>query len=102
METQTLAGKTIAVPETRELDLFAALLERRGAQVLRCPLVVIRDAADPAPVLNFIRRFAEGACDDPITCITCATNRHRSPRLKFPAAQASTLSRLRAVFANRR
>jgi uroporphyrinogen-III synthase len=64
METQTLAGRTIAVPETRELDLFAALLERRGARVLRCPLVAIRDAADPAPVLNFIRRFAEGACDD--------------------------------------
>ena len=64
METQTLAGRTIAVPETRELDLFATLLERRGARVLRCPLVAIRDAADPAPVLNFIRRFAEGACDD--------------------------------------
>jgi uroporphyrinogen-III synthase len=64
METQSLTGKTIAVPETRELDLFAALLERRGAAVLRCPLVAIRDAPDPAPVLNFIRRFAEGACDD--------------------------------------
>ncbi|HEV2702492.1 MAG TPA: uroporphyrinogen-III synthase [Steroidobacteraceae bacterium] len=64
METQTLAGRTIAVPETRELDVFAALLERRGARVLRCPLVAIRDAADPAPVLTFIRRFAEGACDD--------------------------------------
>ncbi|HEY4342073.1 MAG TPA: uroporphyrinogen-III synthase [Steroidobacteraceae bacterium] len=64
MDNQTLAGKTIAVPETRELDLFAALLERRGARVLRCPLVVIRDAADPKPVLAFIRRFAAGACDD--------------------------------------
>ena len=64
METQTLAGRTIAVPETRELDLFAALLERRGARVLRCPLVAIRDAADPAPVLAFLHRFAEGACDD--------------------------------------
>jgi uroporphyrinogen-III synthase len=64
MDNQTLAGKTIAVPETRELDLFAALLERRGARVLRCPLVVIRDAADPKPVLAFIRRFATGACDD--------------------------------------
>ena len=64
METQTLAGRTIAVPETRELDLFAALLERRGARVLRCPLVAIRDAADPAAVLTFIRRFTEGACDD--------------------------------------
>lgn len=64
MEVQTLAGRTIAVPETRELDVFATLLERRGAHVLRCPLVAIRDAADPAPVLTFIRRFAEGACDD--------------------------------------
>jgi uroporphyrinogen-III synthase len=64
MDTQTLTGKTIAVPETRELDVFAALLERRGASVVRCPLVAIRDAADPIPVLNFIRRFAEGACDD--------------------------------------
>jgi uroporphyrinogen-III synthase len=64
MEVQTLTGRTIAVPETRELDIFAALLERRGAQVLRCPLVSIRDAADPQPVLTFIRRFAEGACDD--------------------------------------
>lgn len=64
METQTLAGKTIAVPETRELDLFASLLERRGATVLRCPLVAILDVVDPAPVLNFIQRFAEGACDD--------------------------------------
>ncbi len=64
MENPTLTGRTIAVPETRELDVFAALLERRGAQVLRCPLVAIRDAADPEPVLIFIRRFAEGACDD--------------------------------------
>src|ERR1700733_6120511 len=64
MEAQTLLGKTIAVPETRELDLFATLLERRGAVVLRCPLVAILDAKDPEPVLTFIRNFAEGACDD--------------------------------------
>jgi uroporphyrinogen-III synthase len=61
---QTLAGRTIAVPETRELDVFAAMLERRGASVLRCPLVSILDAPDPAPVLDWIRWFAGGACDD--------------------------------------
>jgi len=61
---QTLAGRTIAVPETRELDVFAALLERRGASVLRCPLVSILDAPDPAPVLDWIRWFVSGACDD--------------------------------------
>ena len=61
---QTLAGRTIAVPETRELDVFAALLERRGATVLRCPLVAILDAPDPVPVLDWIRWFVGGACDD--------------------------------------
>ncbi len=64
MNAAPLTGRTIAVPETRELDLFAALLERRGATVLRCPLVAIRDAEDPAPVLQFVRRFNDGACDD--------------------------------------
>lgn len=59
-----LNGRRIAVPETRELDVFSALLERRGAQVLRCPLVAIRDAPDPAPVLAWIHAFNEGACDD--------------------------------------
>jgi uroporphyrinogen-III synthase len=64
MQEQTLAGRTIAVPETRELDVFAAMLERRGASVLRCPLVAILDAPDPAPVLDWLRWFASGACDD--------------------------------------
>ena len=61
---QTLAGRTIAVPETRELDVFAALLERRGATVLRCPLVAILDAPDPGPVLDWLHWFSGGTCDD--------------------------------------
>ena len=64
MEVQPLAGRTVAVPETRELEVFATLLERRGAQVLRCPLVAIRDAPDPAPVLEFAARLAAGQFDD--------------------------------------
>jgi uroporphyrinogen-III synthase len=64
MDTPPLAGRTVAVPETRELEVFAALLERRGARVLRCPLVAIRDAPDPAPVLGFARRFAQEPDDD--------------------------------------
>lgn len=59
-----LAGRRIAVPESRQLDLFAEMLESRGAEVLRCPLVDIRDAPDPAPVEAWLRGFAEGACDD--------------------------------------
>ena len=57
MDSQPLAGRTVAVPEARELEVFATLLERRGASVLRCPLVAIRDAPDPGPVLDFARQF---------------------------------------------
>jgi uroporphyrinogen-III synthase len=64
MHTLPLAGRTVAVPETREIEVFAAMLERRGATVLRCPLVAIRDAPDPQPVLAWARAFAAGACDD--------------------------------------
>ncbi|MGH8275300.1 MAG: hypothetical protein ACRETH_01240, partial [Steroidobacteraceae bacterium] len=64
MDSQPLAGRTVAVPETRELEMFAAMLERRGASVVRCPLVAIRDAPDPQPVLAFARDFAGGSCDD--------------------------------------
>lgn len=64
MDTQPLAGRVIAVPETREIEVFAAMLERRGAQVIRCPLVAIRDAPDSGPVLQWSRELAEGAYDD--------------------------------------
>ncbi len=59
-----LAGKTIAVPETRELDILAKLFQQRGASVIRCPLVAILDAPDPAPVEAWLRRFIAGGCDD--------------------------------------
>ncbi len=63
-QEQTLAGRTIAVPETRELDVFSAMLERRGATVLRCPLVAILDAPDPRPVLDWVREFNTGTVHD--------------------------------------
>lgn len=61
---RSLAGRTVAVPETRELDVFADLLARRGAAVLRCPLVGIADSPQPGLVLDWLRRFAAGGCDD--------------------------------------
>jgi uroporphyrinogen-III synthase len=54
-----LAGRVVAVPEARQLDVLAALLERRGARVVRCPLVSIRDAEPTAPVAAWLRRFIE-------------------------------------------
>jgi uroporphyrinogen-III synthase len=62
--SEPLADRVIAIAETRELDVFAALLERRGARVLRYPLVRIIDAPDPAPILAWIRSAADGAYDD--------------------------------------
>ncbi|MGH8252452.1 MAG: uroporphyrinogen-III synthase [Steroidobacteraceae bacterium] len=64
METSALQGRLIALPEMRELDLFASLLERRGARVLRSPLVAIRAAPDPKPVLHWLRQFCAGECHD--------------------------------------
>ena len=63
-EQISLSGRVIAVPETRELDVFSGLLERRGAMVLRCPLIAIKDAPDPTPILHWIEQFNAGHCDD--------------------------------------
>lgn len=54
-----LEGRVVAVPESRQLDVFASMLERRGAAVMRCPLVAIKDAPDPAPVVAWIERAIE-------------------------------------------
>lgn len=61
---QPLSGRVIALAETRELDLFADMLEKRGARVLRCPLVSIKDAPDPAPIEHWLRRCIDGEFDD--------------------------------------
>src|SRR6185436_9198220 len=61
-----LAGRRIAVPETRESETFAQLLEAEGAVVVRCPLVAILDAADPRPCVAWIRRLVEGGFDDTV------------------------------------
>jgi uroporphyrinogen-III synthase len=87
---EPLERRVIAVAEARELDVFAALLERRGAQVLRYPLVRIIDAPDPLPVLGWIRRAAEGGLDDLILLtgeglrrIMSCIDRHQ-PELRAP------------------
>jgi uroporphyrinogen-III synthase len=52
-----LAGRRIALPETRELDRLASMFEEQGAETLRCPLVAIQDAPDPAPVREWLMRM---------------------------------------------
>jgi uroporphyrinogen-III synthase len=97
METQPLAGRTIAVPESREIEIFAALLERRGARVIRCPLVAIRDAPDPVPVLEWSRRLATGEIDDLILLtgeglrriVSCIERHEPALQPRFVAALAA-------------
>jgi len=59
-----LEGRRIVVPETREIEVLAGMLERHGATVIRCPLVAIRDAADPAPIIAWLERFVAAPPDD--------------------------------------
>jgi len=101
MENQPLAGRTIAVPETREIEIFAAMLERRGARVVRCPMVAIRDAPDPAPVLKWSRELAQGSFDDLILLTGEGLRRilscidHHEPTLRDPFVAA--LGKLRKI-----
>jgi uroporphyrinogen-III synthase len=66
MNAKPLTGRTIAIPETRELDLFANMLETRGANTVRCPLITILDAPDQEPVIAWLRQLAAGHFDDVI------------------------------------
>ena len=52
----------VALPETRQLDVLAGLLERRGADIVRCPLIAIADSPDRGDVVDWIERF----CADPM------------------------------------
>jgi len=63
-QAHTLSGQRIAVPETRQLDVFANLLQRRGADVLRCPLVSIHDAPDATPINAWLQQCIAGEFDD--------------------------------------
>jgi len=54
-----LTGRRVVVPETRDLDLLARMLEQHGAVAIRAPLVSIHDAPDAAPVIDWLRRFAD-------------------------------------------
>jgi uroporphyrinogen-III synthase len=65
MSTETpLAGRTIALPETRELDRLVGILEAAGATTVRCPLVAILDAPDPRPVDLWLEELATRGFDD--------------------------------------
>jgi len=53
----------VALPETRQLDVLAGLLERRGVAVVRCPLVAIKDSPERAAVVAWLERCCAGQMD---------------------------------------
>ena len=61
-----LSGRTIALPESRELDRLAQLMTEEGATTLRCPLIAIKDAPDPRPIEVWLRALSAGGMDDVI------------------------------------
>ncbi|MEX2129854.1 MAG: uroporphyrinogen-III synthase, partial [Pseudohongiellaceae bacterium] len=52
-----LLNQTVALPESRQLDVLADLFERRGAQVLRVPLVAILDSPNRVAVEAWLSDF---------------------------------------------
>ena len=94
-----LAGRRIAVPEARELDRLAELLESEGATTLRCPLVAIHDAPDPAPVERWLRALAAGGFDDLILLTGEGLRRllAAAERAGIGAQVAAALGRVRKV-----
>jgi uroporphyrinogen-III synthase len=59
MSRRTHDAPTVALPENRQLDVLAQLLERRDVAVVRCPMVAIKDAPDSMPVEQWLERFCE-------------------------------------------
>lgn len=54
---QTLSGWKIAIPESRELDLFSNMLIERGAQTQRCPLIAIYDTPNKEGIHHWLNHF---------------------------------------------
>ena len=53
----------IALPETRQLDVLAQMLERRDMRVIRCPMVAINDAPEAEPIVEWINRLIRTPMD---------------------------------------
>ncbi len=59
-----LNGYRILILETREEAQFSRMLADQGADVIQCPMFVIHDAPDAAPIEAWIKRFVAQPFDD--------------------------------------
>jgi uroporphyrinogen-III synthase len=62
-DNDALSGRRVVLPESRELDRFSAMLEKHGATILRCPLILVRPVADTAALDEWLKRSIEGRHD---------------------------------------
>ena len=95
----SLSGRTIALPETRELDRLAQMLTAEGAATLRCPLVAIKDAPDQGPVEAWLRALAAGGLDDVVFLTGEGLRRllAAAERIGLRAKVVGTLGRARKI-----
>ena len=60
---ESLAGKVVALPETRQLDELDRILRDYGATTVRCPLVRIVDNPDTGHVRDWLDLLTAGKID---------------------------------------
>lgn len=94
-----LDGLSIIVPESRELDLFAGLLEAEGAAAIRCPLVQIAALDDTSALDAWINRLIGGEFDDLILLTGEGLRRivTRAGQLSRKPAAVDALKRVRTI-----
>ncbi|MDE2476528.1 MAG: uroporphyrinogen-III synthase, partial [Alphaproteobacteria bacterium] len=94
-----LDGLSIIVPESRELDLFAGLLEAEGATAIRCPLVQIAGLDDASALDAWIDLLIAGEFEDLILLTGEGLRRivSRAERLGRRPAAVDALKRVRTI-----
>lgn len=62
-DNDALSRRRVVVPESRELDRFSTMLERHGATVVRCPLIVVRPVDETSELDAWLQRLIQGRHD---------------------------------------
>lgn len=98
-EEKSLTGRLIALPESRQLDVLTTMLEKRGAQIVRCPLVAILDSPNREAVKSWLQRVIERPSDDFIILTGEGLRRLNSfaQQLRETEAFARALNQMRKI-----
>jgi uroporphyrinogen-III synthase len=91
--SRSLLGFTIALAESRQLEELAQMLESEGATALRCPMLSIRDAPDPAPVLAWLHEL----CADRFAYVVLMTGEALRRLLHFAEREGSRTACIAAL-----